>query len=401
MKPENLIERSAAMVLASFFMLASASYALAEEYLLQPGDVLSVMIVGPVGLEQTVPVEMDGTAWFPVIGEVNVADTSLRTVRETVARAYSVTSLPAATGPEGVPQLIQASQVHVGVSDYLPVYVSGIGLQPRTIDFRPGLTLRKALLLSAVVDDTGSDARLVAARHAATTLDLARAYARIWSLKSFLGTDTREDYQNIFVTTTTEVKDIVELERALIAARREDLERRRQTVANNMHRANMRLDAVTKQRASEAEGLALDEKIVADLRSLASKGLTNASRLAEVRRTAISSAGSVLQLDAAIEDIRSDLTQLEADAGSIELEQRTDAWRELSETIATVRQLRADLVEFEAAQAAADIARTDLIAVITRRGKLLDTVDLTETDPALYPGDLVEIKMSETKGTDS
>ena len=283
---KQLYPTTLALTCALILSLLAPSTGRAQDYLLQPGDVLSVRIIGPEVLEQAVPIEMDGFAWFPIIGEVQAAGATLRHVREQVANAYSVTSIPVSAGADSVPQLIQSSQVIVSVSKYRPIYVSGDLQQPLIIDFEPGLTLRKAVVLAGVGSAIDRTATVVLEQEEALILNLARVYARIWSLKSLLGTDTQEDYDNILVADTEDIRAIVEIERSLITARTEEYERQKRTIANNIIRNKVRLAALLKQKANEEEGLKLDEQVVRDLRKLAEQGLTVTSKLAEVRRAA-------------------------------------------------------------------------------------------------------------------
>ena len=148
------LRRFSALSCACLLSSIAPTEASAEEYLLQPGDTLSLMIVGAPEMSRTIPIEMDGTAWFPVIGEIAVGETSLKDVRERVAQAYSATGIAQPTGPDRFPEFVQPSQVYVGIEEYRPIYVTGDLLQPRTIDFRPGLTLRQVIALASV-GDTG------------------------------------------------------------------------------------------------------------------------------------------------------------------------------------------------------------------------------------------------------
>ena len=401
MKLRRYCHQSLALACAIILAFAVPAAPRADEYLLQPGDILSVRIIGPQLLEQPVPIEMDGTAWFPIIGEVRAAKSTLRTVREQVANAYSVTSIPVSAGAGSVPQLIQPSQVIVNVSRYRPIYVSGDLQQPQIIEFEPGLTLRKAVVLAGVGDATDRTATVVIEREQALTLNLARVYARIWSLKSLLGTDTQEDYDNILVADTPEIREIIEIERSLVAARTEEFDRQKRTIANNIVRNKVRLAALLKQKANEEEGLKLDEQVVRDLRKLADQGLTVTSRFAEVRRTAISSAGSVLQLGTAIEEVRADLSLLEAEAESLGDSARSEAWAELADAIGTMHDIRADLATLRAVRAASSLDRKLVMATVTRQGETLVPVDLALNDMELFPGDQVDILLTYSKESQS
>ena len=182
MKWITLVRSVVSLVCAGMLALGAPRTATAAEYLLQPGDVLSLMIVGAPELTQRVPVEMDGEAWFPVIGGIPVAGTSLKDVRQRVSEAYSATGVNLASGVESVPQLVRPNQVHVTMAEYRPVFVTGELLQPRTIEFRPGLTLRQAVAMAGTSEVPQAEVGAERERIAALVIDLSRIQARIWSL---------------------------------------------------------------------------------------------------------------------------------------------------------------------------------------------------------------------------
>ena len=98
----------------------------ADEYHLAPGDVLKVMIVGEPELTVEVPIEMDGTAWFPLVGAIAAGGETLAEVRSQTADAYVTMSLsrPVVSGT-GQPQIIDTNQVLITVAAYRPIYVTG------------------------------------------------------------------------------------------------------------------------------------------------------------------------------------------------------------------------------------------------------------------------------------
>jgi polysaccharide export outer membrane protein len=370
----------------------AATEASAEEYLLQPGDTLSLMIVGAPEMSRTIPIEMDGTAWFPVIGEIAVGEASLKDVRERVAQAYSATGIAQPTGPARFPEFVQPSQVYVGIDEYRPIYVTGGFLQPRTIDFRPGLTLRQVIALASVGGTGQGSQRAVSERLDSALVELSRVYARIWSLKRQLGTDTPEDYDNIFVADSPAIREIAELETAMIAAKTAEREQRKQVIEESIRRAESRLAALVEQKASEEEGWQLDEQIVAQVRELFNRNspLAPASRLAEAKRSALVSASRVLQLQVTAENVRTELADLKAQASALDAGAESATWSELSDALTLAQAKRAELAVLQSA-ASAGVLEDEIVAVITRGDQLLPPMTADGPEQKLQPGDVVEI----------
>jgi polysaccharide biosynthesis/export protein len=364
----------------------------AEAYLLQPGDSLSLMIVGAPEMSRTIAIEMDGTASFPAIGEIPVGGTSLGEVRERVAQAYSVTSLAGPSEAGFVPRFVLPSQVNVSVQEYRPIYVTGDVLSPREIEFRPGLTLQQIVALANVGEPGQGNQYAVRESVEAAQLELSRAYARIWGLKRQLRTDTPQDYDNIFVAETEAIREIANLEVSMVEARKAERERQERALEESIRRAESRLAALLQQKSSEEEGLQLDEQIAAEVRKLFERNspLAPASRLAEARRSALVGASRVLQLQVTAENVRTELAELKAQAAMLETGTQSSTWSELSDALTLAQRKRADLTALQTA-ASAGVLDQPAVAVITRGGQMLPAVTVSESDRTLQPGDVVEI----------
>ena len=96
------------LVVAATGLACGAAPARAVEYLVRPGDVLSLTFVGAPDMSYSIPVEIDGVAWFPIIGGVAVSGLSMAEVRSQMANAYSASSISFDTG--GSAKLLSANQ---------------------------------------------------------------------------------------------------------------------------------------------------------------------------------------------------------------------------------------------------------------------------------------------------
>jgi polysaccharide biosynthesis/export protein len=333
--------RRGAIFLACILGLRARNGA-ASAYLLQPVNVLSLSVVGAPELTRSVPVEMDGTAWFPLIGEVAVAGTALRDMRRCVAQAYSVTPLDPAGGTVGAGKLARSSQVNVSISEYRPVYGTGAVLAPRAVEFRPGLTLQQAISPADAGDLRPRSQLALRESLEAAVVDLSRIYARIWSRTRLLGTDTPEDRQGIFVDGSDAVHEIAELEEGMVAALAAEREEERRAIEEWIARVEARLEALLTQKTKEEEGLRLDAEIAAQVRDLFAQRspLAPASGMAEAQRSALVSASRVLQLEVAAEKVHTEHSDLRARAAAAEGGDRSELFAQLSDALTQARHER-------------------------------------------------------------
>ena len=392
---------SARLAFFTGMVVLFACPAMSQSYRLQPGDVLSLMVVGLQELNQDIRIEADGMAYFPLIGAVEVGGSTLDDVRDTVSVAYTTVSSPFSDAADSSIRPIRSSQVYVTVAEYRPIYVSGVGVLPTSVTFRPGLTLAQVVTLAgapraAVADSTGTNQ----SRSEGLLVELARTRARIWSLKTLIGTATEADEERIRVSDLPVIDDIAATERALAETRATDLKRNVDLIDRQLERTQARLDALAAQRESEQEGADLDRQMTENIRELSSTGLAPATRVAEIRRAALASASRVLEIDSEIESVRSEVSELEAERTSLANGQRGDALAELSEQLSRAEQLRADLNGLNVAVRAGPTDR-EIVAVIYRNGERLAPQSIESGSASLYPGDTVNLMYTPPSGLTS
>lgn len=366
----------------------------ADEYHLAPGDVLKVMIVGEPELTVEVPIEMDGTAWFPLVGAIAAGGETLAEVRSQTADAYVTMSLsrPVVSGT-GQPQIIDTNQVLITVAAYRPIYVTGDVVAVGEVPYRAGLTLRHLLAVAGNLASRGRSGPATAGEIEAAATALAHEYAQIWRQKAFLSTDTPADFDRIFVTKGSEFDDLVAVERSILAETRADLDAQKQSLRGEISRIEDRIAVLIQQKEAETEGFTIDEADLAKVQELFSRNLVPASRLTEVRRANLVTASRVFQIEVALESARGQVATLEADILAVDSDARVRAWKDLGEAITRVQQLRADLetlVSSAGGNQLAGLLPEAASVIVTRDGT---TLAAGETSPslALMPGDIVEI----------
>lgn len=363
--------------------------ATAEEYRLAPGDVLRVTIVGAPELAQDVPVEMDGSAWFPLVGAIAAGGMTLAELRDSTAEAYATTSLGWGIDPaQGLPKPVGKEQVHLSVGEYRPIYVSGdAGLHE--VPFRPGMTLRHVLALASGAVSRGGPLPASPTEVEAAALALAHERARIWRLKSFLGTAEADDYDQVSALGVPGLAAVVDVERSILEEAQDALAKQKEHLRGEVARLEARIRVLERQMENERNGLGMDEEDLANVRDLFDKGLVPASRLAEVRRAALVTGSRALEVEVALENARAQAAEREAEIVALESEARTRAWEELGEAMVHAEERRADLASLmpRAGAAAAEALGAEPSITVRRDGVVLDA----ELSLPLWPGDIVEI----------
>jgi polysaccharide export outer membrane protein len=372
---------SGGLLVGALAALACGAPARAAEYHVRPGDVLSLMFVGGPDASYSIPVEIDGTAWFPIIGGVPVSGLSMAEIRSQVADAYSATSISDAAGSA---QLLRPNQVHVGVAQYRPVYVGGAFGQPVIVDYRPGLTLRQALALAGAEQTSAETASDATERIQALTYEMARIEARIWRLRTVLGEASPDEFQEAFGLRSPEVQRLASLERSVVEALESEKARQLTTLRDEIQRTEGRIEALQAQREIELETQRLDDELAKNLR------LAPASQVADARRAALTSATRVLQIDVEIETARSRLTELRAMEGELAVGTASATWSELADQVALYHQTEAELSALRSSALVTDQAIATRVVITRDTGETIQTT-VDDSAQALLPGDVVEL----------
>jgi protein involved in polysaccharide export with SLBB domain len=374
-----------------FAMAMSGSSATASDLKLGAGDTLSLTFIGENSQTFPVPVEVDGTGWFPVIGAVPVAGMSLADVRAIVSEAYSASSI--SFDPTQPPRRLSPEQVFLSVLLYRPVYVSGeIGL-PVVIDFRPGLSVQQALAVAGSQQSTSGDAAAGPDRVATLGYELARIESRIWRLRTILGDASEEEFEAFFESRSPRQKELASLEIAHLRAQEAARARETEVLEAGIERTRSWIAALDAQKVNEEEAKRLDDEVAANIMALSERGLVRASQTVEARQAALSSATRLLQLESQIEAAWLRLLELEAQAETAAQTAEAGMYAELADELVNYE---ATLAELSALQSAAAMAQMEEASVASRvritrdSGETLE-VGTDDTEVELLPGDVLTV----------
>ena len=133
--------------------LAWTSPACAQDYVIDKGDVLQLSVVGMPTLSARVPVGLDGSASFPLLGPVPARGKTLSELRKTIEALLPQKALRTlgADGRELVAS-VHGDAITLDVADYRPIYVRGDVTKSGEQPFRPGMTVRQAISVAGGYD---------------------------------------------------------------------------------------------------------------------------------------------------------------------------------------------------------------------------------------------------------
>lgn len=137
---------------ATFLALALSSAVQAQDaYTLSPGDEVSVVVFGQQDLSVDIKLDENGTLNYPLLGAVSAAGLTASQLEKTITRELSGTYL---VDPD----------VRVSVAEYREIYINGEVNSPGGYNYKPGLTLDKAVALAGGFSESASKERVTLTR---------------------------------------------------------------------------------------------------------------------------------------------------------------------------------------------------------------------------------------------
>lgn len=375
------------------------SHSKAAEYQLRSGDVLELAVINAPELSQRIPVEINGKATFPLIGEVQVDGISLEKLRENVrARLANSIYRPRSETAGSNVGTIQQSHVSLRVAEYRPVYVTGAVAKPGEIPFRPGLTVRQAISIAGGYDPLGARRTGLAEGPSSVTLHgelatvtvaIAEAEARIWRLRTTLGEETKFDPTKFELVDSNQSTKIIALEKAHLESFKADQNLERNYFTGAVRQSQNRVKALLRQAASEQAGAKLDEAASKKLSELFKKGLVGAQRVSQARRLVLLSTTRALQTQVAAEREKQVTRDLVSRLNRLDSISRVKLRDELTQANAKANSLRLRMTTIKARLENRGFNGSVKTIFISRRDAQ-KRVRANE-DERLLPGDVVEV----------
>lgn len=395
-----LATRVGLALFSGMFVLAGAARA---DFLVAPGDVLSISVIEEPDLSREAKVGMDGQIILPHVGEVDVQGRDLDTIRQLIGDILAKRDI------------IRSPNVVVEVVRYRPLYIGGAVANPGSITFEPGLTVRHVLLLAGgVLADRGrvhltnSEIVEMQARLRATRFRLLQVESQIDRLKAELTQTSLTGASEPDGGGTFSEGDIDAM-RALDVAQLADIqEGHRMTdthVQNMMALLDLEIDVLERQAVLQKQESELQNQELRNARSLFERGLIPQPRLQELQRATSRTSRDILESSAFAARARQNKATL-----IHELDATTKNWRiqvrqNLSEAMARRADLQADFRSQIASLSAAGVVpagsgddtalRPKPTVTIYRNVDGIEQQFNAELAAPVLPGDLLEVGLND------
>ena len=291
---------------------------------------------------------------------------------------------------------IAPNEVSLQISEYRRVYVSGDVLHPGQVMYRPGLTVRQAVAIAGGFGKERSEGQLVQLRnkYESAALDFARSTLQADALSAELGLANEPAKQTTFpgadLATT---RAIANEEKERSAAREQAFDSKRSFLKSALDQSEVRIGVLETQVGNEQKGADLDAAEVTTVDDLFHKGLVQAARLMEVRRSSLLSSSRALQTKIALEDAKRDRTDLQSKLDSLDRDRKVELLTDLEKANSVMRNAAVELQGLQRELALQGDVSDDVQIMIFRNGSDAAHGVISNEDAELLPGDTLDIKI--------
>jgi polysaccharide export outer membrane protein len=382
------------------------------EYLLASGDILEISIVGLREMHQSIPINVDGQAFFPLVGPIRAAGLSLVELQQKVRQQLPAKIFRRRTEDGRESQVaLSPDEITVSISEYRPIYIDGDVAKPGAVGYRAGMRVRQAIALAGGYDTarfTGRDPFLEAADFRAEYYSLwtefAKQQVRISRLKAELADNTQIDRQGFVVTPVgkSTVSQIEDLEARQLTARNDDRAKEKDFLRRAINEQQQRVAALSEDAKKEKEGAAADASDFDDLREKFRKGIIPMLRLSDARRFTLYSASQALQTSAMLALAERERQELSRRLERVDDQRRINLLNELQEAQVNLESIRSRLQAIGDKLMYTGVVKSQLIRGVgggEPRVKVVRYADgvrqilTADADTELMPGDAVEIAL--------
>lgn len=396
--------------LASSMMQANAA-----EVLLRPGDEIRVKIAGMPQLEFQAIVDNEGVLDLAWLGDFDAGAKTINEMEREVRQA-SIGRLIKQYNRDGILYIIQldGDEVHLSWGAFQPVIVSGDVANPGSVEFRLNMTVRDAVALaggtqSGVMSGLANVDPMQLLRwqsdYGLAALDHAEASVRLWRINSEIQNDYDPEPPSFETTNVARevFSQLVAQQNELVRVKREAEAGELRFIEESIELAKERIAILKQQRQTQTEAVAADKVEEERLADLVERGLSQRSRLWDMRRDMFLSTTRLLDLEEQLAAFELEFARLQRLRDEFE-ELRLIALHEEREM--TVEELRRSslrmevLTQYLGGQSSDFYTETffaifDYTTIVYR-----DTADNSEImevgkDFVLSPGDTLEIALSD------
>lgn len=387
------------------------------EYLLAPGDVLEIEVVGIRDLRQRVMIDLNGQASFPLTGDIKAAGQSVAELRRQVKSILSTKAFrPRELDQQGrlMPRddviTVSPDEVVLTVAEYRPIYLNGDVANPGAQTYRPGMTVRQAIAVAGGYDTMrfrGRDPFLDSSDFRGDYYELWTEFAKVRAQaerfqaeldgKSALGQPNLDDLPLPSPVTSK----IVDVEAQRLSVDNSDHQKESQYLENAVQQEDGRIATLQHQRETEQKDADTDAAEFNQIQANFSKGLVPMTRLSDLRRLSLFSATRVLQTTALIDQVQRERNEFARRLQRVQDQRRDDLLGKLQDANVRLATIRARLQAVGDKLLYAGVVRSQLargaggepdIKVHRNSNDASGNIAANEAT-TLMPGDVVEVRL--------
>ncbi len=408
------------MFLKAVVLLVAVSMSLVRpafaDYELAPGDSIRVSLTGLEELSFDAKIDALGGLDLQWLGHFTMVETSLDQLEQLVRKdaAGRIVKQYNQNGEIFIIQL-DGDEIEITRTAYRDIIIGGDVARTGRIEFRPMISVREAVALAGgirsrlLADDVTIDPIQLMRWQTIfgeAALQHAQAKAQVWRTTSELSGNMNLDppsTDKIFVSPKvfdeliaeqTEIRRVNELSDSS----------ERQYFKTAEEQIVQRQEILRQQRTELSKALEADEIEEARVLDLVERGLAAGSRIADIRRTTVTSATRRLDVEEDLSAANLMLTRLMREKEAFEQERIARLFQERSIASLSVRDasLQMDTISKYLAGASNEIGMDDLISDIDYTATIYRTIDgqtkafTAEKSTQVHPGDSIEISVKET-----
>jgi polysaccharide biosynthesis/export protein len=407
---------------ASSFLLAVAllcSITPAKaEYKLHVGDVIEISVARLPELKQRVPIQLDGTISFPLLGTLPVVGLSPAEAQGKVQAmlAAKVFRQRASDGRENS-VTIEPDEVTATIVEYRPIYINGDVSRPGEQAYRPLMTVRQAIALSGGYDvvrlrmnNPILETADLQAEYESLWTEYAREQAHVWRLQQELRQETTVDQAALLDVPIprSKVLAIVNVEAEHLKTRQADEQAERTFLQRAIVQADEQIQVLSEQLKTEDQGAQADIEELDRAKELFNRGTLTAVRVSDARRAMLLSSTRKLQTTAQLMQTRRQRDDFSRQIERFDGQRRGDVLRELQDTTVALSKIRFKLqstgekLQYTAlakSQLARGFGNKPTITIVRIAAKGGENLIANE-ESELQPGDVVEVALRDTPSAD-
>jgi polysaccharide export outer membrane protein len=369
-------------------------------------------------IKQRVPIQLDGTISFPLLGALSVAGLSPAEVQAKVQAmlATKVFRQRTSDGRE-TSVTIEPDEVTATIVEYRPIYVNGDVSKPGEQAYRPLMTVRQAVALSGGYDvirlrmnNPILETADLQAEYESLWTEYAKEQAHVWRLQQELGQDTTLDKEALLdlpVARSTALA-IVNVEAERLKARQADQQAERTFLQRGIVQADEEINVLSEQQKSEDQGTQADVEELERTKELFSRGTLPSLRVTDARRAMLLSSTRKLQTTAQLMQTRRQRDDFSRQIERLDGQRRSDLLQELQDATVALSKIRFKLQSTGEKLQYTALAKSQLArgfghkpAITVVRNGADGTKTLTANEEfELQPGDVVEVALQDAPRAD-